>query len=152
MPEHDGSQENPRTVGAGASALLLDTDLFFAVKVTETLKHVGYTTRTLRKLDAFVAALHDDGPPAVALVNLAARGVDWRPAIAAAREAGVPSIAFGPHVNLDDQAAARAAGATSVIGNSKLAADLPSVVARAVRRGASTDATHAAAEADTAAD
>lgn len=152
MPEHDGSQEDPRTVSAGASALLLDTDLFFAVKVAETLKHAGYTTRTVRKLDAFVAALHDDGPPAAALVNLAARGVEWRAAIAAAREAGVPSIAFGPHVNLDDQAAARAAGATSVIANSKLAADLPGVVARAVRRGVLPAAPRGTAAAETATD
>lgn len=153
MPEHDGSQDNPLARGAGMSALLLDTDLFFAVKVAETLKHAGYTTRTLRTLDAFVAALRDEAPPAVALVNLAARGVDWRAAIAAVREAGVPSIAFGPHVNLDDQAAARAAGATSVIANSRLAADLPGVVARAVRRSLSTDAKHdTAAEADTSTD
>ena len=133
-------------------ALLLDTDLFFAVKITDTLKRVGYLTRTVRRMEAFAEALAADRP-AVALVNTAERGVDWRAAIAEAREANVPVIAFGSHVDLDIQEQARQAGATSVIANSKVASDLPGVVARALRRttvGRPRDAGHAAEAADDA--
>ncbi len=125
------------TIGGEAAddrlALLLDTDLFFSVKVTDTLKHAGYRTHTMRRMDEFIRALSAQ-PITVALVNTAARGVDWRAAIAAASAAHVPIIAFGPHIDIATQEEARRAGATSVIPNSKLASDLPGVVARALRR------------------
>lgn len=115
-------------------ALLLDGDLFFAVKVADTLKHAGYTTRTTRRTEDFAAALAGERPQ-VALVNAGARGVDWRAGVSAARSAGVPVVVYAPHVDVATHEAARAAGATSVIANSKLASDLPGVVARALRRG-----------------
>jgi DNA-binding response OmpR family regulator len=117
----------------GQRALLLDTDIFFAVKVSVALKHAGYTTRTVRQLDAFTAALATD-TPTVALVNSATLGTDWPTAIRAARAAGVATVAYGSHVDVAAQRQAREAGATAVIANSKLAQDLPAVVARALRR------------------
>lgn len=129
-------------------ALLLDSDLFFSVKVTDTLKHVGYQTRTVRQIAAFTQALADERPVLV-LVNTAARGIDWRAGIVAARDAGIPVVAFGSHVDLATQEEARQAGATSVIANSKLASDLPGVVARALRRGTATDVGDMVASDDT---
>ena len=114
-------------------ALLLDTDLFFSVKVTDTLKHAGYETKTFRRREDFATALASEAP-VLALVNTGARGLDWRSGIAAAVAASVPVIAFGSHVDLATQQEARDLGATSVIANSKLAADLPGVVARALKR------------------
>jgi DNA-binding response OmpR family regulator len=128
----DASHTNPL-------ALLLDSDLFFVAKVGATLKQAGYTTQAVRVLADFQRAL-DVERPAVALVNTAVRGIDWRGGIAAARAAGVPVIAFGAHVDLETQAAARSAGATRVIANSKLASDLPGIVARAVRLAVGPDA------------
>jgi DNA-binding NtrC family response regulator len=115
------------------SVLLLDTDLFFTVKIADTLKHASYTTTTVRTEAAFARALAER-PPAVVLVNTAAREVDFRRAIPLARAAGVPVIAFGSHVDLRTQEEARQAGATRVIANSKLADDLPGVLERALRR------------------
>ena len=115
------------------AALLLDTDLFFSVKVTDTLKHAGYTTKTFRQPEDFAAALVSENP-ALALVNTGGRGLDWRSGIAAAVAASVPVVAFGSHVDLATQQEARDLGATSVIANSKLASDLPGVVARALKR------------------
>ena len=97
------SEEVEPTSGSAQSqslrALLLDADLFFAVKVADTLKHVGYTTRTVRRLDAFTAAL-EANPPLVALVNSAGPTVDWRAAIRAAHAVGVATIAYGSHVDV----------------------------------------------------
>jgi len=129
---------------AQRSALLLDNDLFFVAKISATLKHAGYTTQTARTLDAFTQGLADQ--PDIALVNTAARGVDWRAGIAAARAANVPVIAFGSHVDLETQAEARSAGATRVIANSKLATDLPRIVERALRTGSARDEDEAADE------
>ncbi|MGH2514455.1 MAG: hypothetical protein ACRDHP_02260 [Ktedonobacterales bacterium] len=119
--------------GVRSLALLLDSDLFFAVKVTDTLKHAGYDTKTLRRAEDFAAALAAEAP-ALALVHTGARGLDWRAGIAAAVAASVPVVAFGSHVDLAAQQEARDLGATSVIANSKLAADLPGVVARTLSR------------------
>jgi DNA-binding NtrC family response regulator len=131
MDEDEQPDQAPRT------ALLLDNDLFFVAKISATLKHASYTTRTARTLDAFTQGLADK--PDVALVNTAARGVDWRAGIVAARDAGVPVIAFGSHVDLKTQAEARKAGATRVIVNSKLATDLLGIIERALRTGSMRD-------------
>lgn len=112
------------------SALLLDTDLFFSVKVTDTLRHIGIETRTVRLLSDFIQALSVDPPPVMALVNTAARGVDWSAGIAAARQAQVRCIAFGAHVDLAAQEEARRAGAARFLSNSRLSSDLPTIVSR----------------------
>jgi DNA-binding NtrC family response regulator len=118
--------------------LLLDTDLFFVVKVTDTLKHAGYTTHSVRNERAFAQALSARRPIA-ALVNTAARGVDYVEALAAARAVAVPAVAYGPHGDLAAQQSARDAGATLVVSNSRLAADLPGIIARALRQGPASE-------------
>lgn len=136
---HDESSVQPPNTEPRAmlgTLLLLDSDLFFVVRVTETLARVGYQvrqTRNEREFDAILSEPEGEQPTA-ALVNLAARGVDALAAIARARAAGLPVIAYGPHVDTAGQAAARQAGATSVIANAKLVVDLPGVLARALRR------------------
>ena len=127
----DGQEQNSE---AGGEAVVLDSDLFFVVKIADTLKYAGLTTRTVRTERDFAQALAARRP-AVVLVNTAARGVDYAGALAVARDAGIPSVAYGAHVDIATQAAARAAGATVVVSNSRLSADLPGIVARALRRG-----------------
>ncbi|HEX6819504.1 MAG TPA: transketolase [Ktedonobacterales bacterium] len=117
-----------------SKALLLDNDLFFVAKVRETLRHAGYETQTVRRAADYAQALAEERP-AIALVNTQARGIDWSAAIAAARAVGVPVIAFGAHVDVATQQAARAAGATRVISNAKLASDLVSIVSATLARG-----------------
>jgi DNA-binding response OmpR family regulator len=116
--------------------LLLERDLFFIVKVRDTLSHLGYETQVARSSDDFARKLAA-GVPALALVHTGLAGVDWEQAIAQAKAAGVPTLAFGSHVDLEAQQAARRAGADRVISNSKLAKDLPAIVERVVnKRGA----------------
>jgi DNA-binding NtrC family response regulator len=117
----------------GRSALIVDNDLFFAVKIGDTLKHAGYRGVTVRRIEDLASALRR-APPAVALVNTGARGLDWHAAVVSLRETGVPTIAYGSHVDLETQERARQAGATLVVANSKLAGDLPALVARALHR------------------
>ena len=121
------------------SALQLDNDLFFAVKVADTLKHAGYATRTARTAADFASALAASRPT-VALVHIGARGLDWRAALRAAGQGGVPVVAYGSHVDTAAQEEARALGATSVIANSKLASDLIGVVRRTLSRAEKADA------------
>ncbi len=111
--------------------LLLERDLFFIVKVRDTLQHLGYETQVARSAEDFARKLAA-GAPTLALVHTGLAGVDWEQAIAQAKAAGTPTLAFGSHVDLEAQQAARRAGADRVISNSKLAKDLPAIVARMV--------------------
>jgi DNA-binding NtrC family response regulator len=134
-PERDASSGLTSHGAPERRALLLDPDLFFAVKVGATLKHIGVVTTTVRtsgEWTRWLAAERFD----LALVNTAARGVEWEQAIGAARALGLPVIAYGSHVDTETMAQARAAGATRVIANSKLAADLPAIVAQTLQRAA----------------
>lgn len=133
MSEPDTTTAAPPPTERPRRALLLDPDLFFSVKVTATLKHLGFTTATVRQAAEWTRRLSAESFD-IALVNTAAQGTDWRGAIASAREAGLPVIAYGSHVDTETQAQARAAGATRVIANSKLAADLPTIVEQTLRR------------------
>lgn len=132
-----------RPDGDRRTALALENDLFFSVKVTDILKRGGFQTHVARNAADF-QRLMGGGGFAVALVNASARGVDWQACIAHARAAGLPVVAYASHVDVATQAAARAAGATRVIANSRLA-ELARIVERVTAQAQSPDA---AVEAD----
>jgi DNA-binding NarL/FixJ family response regulator len=111
------------------TVLLLERDLFFSVKIRDTLRHLDYETVVARNEDDFARKLAVSAP-ALAIINIATAGVAWERVIAQARAADVPVLAFGPHVDLEAQQQARQAGANRVVSNSKLAKDLPAIVGR----------------------
>lgn len=114
--------------------LALEKDLFFAVKMRDTLRHHGMEVRTVRTLAAFEQALRAGGDerPALVIVNTATTGVDWEAAIREARAAGYPLLAFGSHMDLEARARALEAGAQRVVANSKFASDMPGLVKRMI--------------------
>lgn len=118
------------------TVLLLERDLFFSVKIRDTLKRLSYETVVARNEDDFGRKLAASAP-VLAIVNIATAGVTWERVIAQARAADVPVLAFGPHVDLEAQQQARQAGANRVVSNSKLAKDLPAIVGRMLDSGAS---------------
>ena len=112
--------------------LALEKDLFFAVKMRDTLRHHDMEVKTARTLQAFAQGLNGQGveKPALVIVNIATQGVDWEAAIRQARAVGYPVLAFGSHMDLEARAKARAAGAQRVVANSKFASDMPGLVKR----------------------
>ena len=112
--------------------LALEKDLFFSVKMRDTLRHHGMEVKTVRTLQAFAQgiAAPEDERPALVIVNIATTGVDWEAAIRQARAAGYPVLAFGSHMDLDARARAIQAGAQRVVANSKFASDMPGLVKR----------------------
>ncbi len=116
--------EAPRT------ALILERDLFFIAKIREPLASAGWEVRVAKSADDVQARLAGDAPPSIVVVHYGVTGVAWEQAIAAARAAQVPVLAYGSHDDMTAQQAARAAGATRVIANAKLAGDLLSLVER----------------------
>lgn len=112
--------------------LALEKDLFFAVKIRDTLRHHEIEAKTVRNLAAFEQGLtgNDEEKPALVIVNIASQGIDWEAAIRQASERGYPVLAFGSHMDLDARARALQAGALRVVANSKFARDMPGLVRR----------------------
>lgn len=112
--------------------LALEKDLFFSVKMRDTLRHYGMEVKTVRSLPAFEQSLAATGEekPALVIVNTATTGVDWEAAIREARAADLPVLAFGSHMDLEARKKAIQAGAQRVVANSKFTSDMPGLVKR----------------------
>ncbi len=114
--------------------LALEKDLFFSVKMRDTLRHHGMEVTIVRTLPAFeqrLATTRED-KPALVIVNTATTGVNWEAAIRYARELGYPVLAFGSHMDLEARAKALQAGAQRVVANSKFTSDMPGLVQRMI--------------------
>lgn len=112
--------------------LALEKDLFFAVKIRDTLRHHEIAARTVRNLAAFEQGLALEGQerPALVIINISTQGVDWEEAIRQAHAHGYPVLAFGSHMDLAARARALQAGAQRVVANSKFASDMPGLIKR----------------------
>lgn len=122
--------------------LALEKDLFFSVKMRDTLRHHDMGVTTVRTLAAFEQRLAASGDekPALVIVNTATSGVDWEAAIRAARAQGLPVLAFGSHMDLEARAKALQAGAQKVVANSKFSSDMPGLVRRMLNEPAGATA------------
>ncbi|MFL5706264.1 MAG: hypothetical protein ACJ8AG_26100 [Ktedonobacteraceae bacterium] len=112
--------------------LVLEKDLFFSVKIRDTLRHHGIDVKIVRTLPAFeqgLTATAEDKPTLV-IVNIATVGVDWEEAIRQARTHGYTVLAFGSHMDLEARAKALQAGAQKVVANSKFTSDMPGLIQR----------------------
>ncbi len=115
-----------------AHILALEKDLFFSVKMRDTLRHHDIEVKTVRNLPAFEERLtaKDERLLALVIVNTATIGVDWESAIRKARTAGLKVLAFGSHMDLEARSKALEAGAQRVVANSKFTSDMPGLVKR----------------------
>jgi CheY-like chemotaxis protein len=108
-------------------------DIMFGVRVRDVLDQLGYHARVYEVAADAQAALTPDlslliidlrGPvDAVTELVSAAKRLDPR----------LPVLAFGSHVDVERQQAARQAGCDRVVANSKFSADLPGLVATLAR-------------------
>jgi len=118
--------------------LALEKDLFFSVKIRDTLRHHDMEVTTVRTLAAFEQRLATSDVKLV-IVNTATVGIDWEAAIRAAKALKLPVLAFGSHMDLEARAKALQAGAQRVVANSKFTSDMPGLVRR-ILDGAAIDA------------
>ncbi|GAC1358420.1 MAG: hypothetical protein NVS2B12_08510 [Ktedonobacteraceae bacterium] len=112
--------------------LALEKDLFFSVKIRDTLLHYDMDVTTVRNLASLERGLAatDETKPEMVIINIATKGVDWEAAIRAARAHELPVLAFGSHMDLDARARAIQAGAQKVVANSKFVKDMPGLIQR----------------------
>ncbi len=112
-------------------------DLFFAIRIRETLAPRGYRVDVAKSREALDTLIAADPLPALVIVDLAFVASE-PPALIAAlravpRTATLPILAFGSHLDRAARDAARGAGADRVVANSKLAEALPELVERYAR-------------------
>ncbi len=112
-------------------------DLFFAIRIRETLAPRGYRVDVAKSRAVLDTLLATDPLPALVIVDLAF-AASAPPALIAAlraapRTATLPILAFGSHLDQVARDAAKAAGADRVVANSKLVEALPELVARYAR-------------------
>ena len=117
--------------------LALEKDLFFSVKIRDTLQHHEMDVATVRTLPAFEQQLLADDKPALVIINTATKGVDWEAAIRMAKAQELTVLAFGSHMDLEARAKALQAGATKVVANSKFTSDMVGLVTRMLKSPAS---------------
>src|SRR5260370_37071692 len=97
--------------------LALEKDLFFSVKMRDTLRHYDMEVKIVRNLSAFEGSLKakDEEELVLVIVNISTIGVDWETAILKARTAGLKLLAFGSHMDLEARSKALQAGAQRVL-------------------------------------
>ncbi len=131
------------------SILALEKDLFFAVKIRDTLQHHGMMVTIARSLSIFEQRLTpatEDELPALVIINISIAGIDWESAIRLARTRQLPVLAFGSHMDLEARRKALAAGAHKVVANSKFASDMPGLVKRLLEQATTTTASSVISE------
>ncbi len=112
--------------------LALEKDLFFSVKMRDTLRHHGIEVKVVRTLPALEQGLSATGAekPALVIVNTATAAFDWEAAIRQARAQGYQVLAFGSHMDLEAREKAIQAGAQKVVANSKFTSDMFGLIQR----------------------
>lgn len=110
----------------------LVADLFFAERIQNALAGLGHEATVVDASQESVADL--PAGTELAIVDLEA-GEGALRAIALARAAGAPALAFGPHTDLALRQSALDAGASQVVAKSRLVTEFPNLVSRLLAPG-----------------
>ena len=128
----------PEETPTRGQVVVLNRDLFFGVRIADTLRTAGYVVAIVPTSQIFAERLRTSAPPAVlGIVDLGA-GPDWdllRPLLADPT-VPTPVLAFGPHKDVAAMRAAKAAGVTRLVANSEFHRDLLGLVERYARPSA----------------
>jgi hypothetical protein len=80
----------------------------------------------------FFREIEGSPPPQLALIDLSYAWIDIGEAVAACMHAGVPLLAFGPHIDTGGLRAARLAGVDFVFPRSRLMSDVAGTLREAM--------------------
>jgi methylmalonyl-CoA mutase cobalamin-binding subunit len=118
-------------------AVVLNRDLLFGSRIRSALKSLGLDVRFVTTADQFVDALREQpGTVAIGIVDMN-QAVSWdviREELSRSNGERVPTLAFGPHVDIENRRSAKAAGVTRIVSNGQFHADMPGLIERYRRR------------------
>jgi len=126
------NEEATNSHAYSSTVLILSSDLFFAMRIRDALKQLGYQSQTIRSEIEFQSALNGSGQPVLGVIDFN-HGIDWDALAPTLIESDMPTIAFGPHKDTEGFAVARQAGVTRVISNGAFTSTLPDIVQKYAR-------------------
>ena len=125
------------TGGKPTVAVVLNRDLLFGSRIRSALTSLGLEARFVSTAEQFVDALRQE-PESVAIGIVDMNGaVNWdviREELSVTNGAGVPTLAFGPHIDVKGRRAAKASGVTRIVSNGQFHADMAGLIDRYRRR------------------
>lgn len=110
-----------------ARIVALAPDLFFASKIKETLESAGHEVDVCSTTSEVLELGNESD---LVIVDLHSEGLD--PAQLSARVGGRRLLGFYSHIDVDTRAQAERAGFHLVVPRSRMARDMPTLVARLV--------------------
>ena len=118
-------------------AIVLNRDLLFGSRIRSALASLGLESRFVTTAEQFVAALSDEpGSAAIGIIDMNG-AVSWD-VISEARSRAdgghTPTLAFGPHVDIENRRAAKAAGVGRIVSNGQFHSDTAGLIERYRRR------------------
>ena len=118
-------------------AVVLNRDLLFGSRIRSALAALSLEGRFVSTAEEFVGALSEQ-PVSVAIGVIDMNGdVSWdviREALSRAGADLAPTLAFGPHVDVEGRRAAKAAGVTRIVSNGQFHSDMAGLIERYSRR------------------
>jgi hypothetical protein len=118
-------------------AVVLNRDLLFGSRIRSALARLGLESRFVATAEQFAGALSEE-PNSVAIGIIDMNGAISWDAIGEVQSGGdtglVPTLAFGPHVDIEGRRAARAAGVTRIVSNGQFHSDMAGLIERYRRR------------------
>jgi hypothetical protein len=118
-------------------AVVLNRDLLFGSRIRVALARLGLESRFVATAEQFVGALSQDpNSVAIGIIDMNA-AISWdviRDAQPLGDAVVVPTLAFGPHVDIEGRRAAKAAGITRIVSNGQFHSDTAGLIERYRRR------------------
>lgn len=114
------------------TVLAMVNNLMFSVRIGEVAASMGGLVTLVSTNEEMIEKL--DIHPSLLILDLTAVQPGWQDVVAQAKAAGVPVLAYGPHVNVEAREAAEQAGCDDVVANSKLSLDLPNLLAKYLQK------------------
>jgi hypothetical protein len=119
------------SVNAPFRVLALVPDLLTNMRIEAGVQRLGGFLDVVEEPAGFFREIKGS-PPQLALIDLSYAWLDVNEAVAACMHAGVPLLAFGPHVDTGRLRAARQAGVDFVYPRSRLMSDVAGTLREAL--------------------
>lgn len=114
-------------------AVVLNRDLLFGSRIRSALSSLGLECRFVATAQQFADALGAE-PNSVAIAIIDMNGaISWdiiREVLSSDDVGLVPTLAFGPHVDIEGRRAAKAAGITRIVSNGQFHSDITGLIER----------------------
>ena len=114
-------------------AIVLNRDLLFGSRIRSALASLGLEARFVSTAEQFVGALSEQaGSVAIGVIDMNG-AVSWdviREALSRADGGVVPTLAFGPHVDIEGRREAKSAGVTRIVSNGQFHGDMAGLIDR----------------------